>query len=272
MTTMGSLPARRRRLSTVGAVAGISLALLWFGSVRFIAGIDAASARAQRVDKGAALVELLRRTAQERVKTAAQLLSQDPRLQAAVGLAELDRLTVTDLLQDLQKLDPQAVFAVLTPEGRVIAALGAPHLEGLDLSTSSVVKTALSQDAAAIGAWVVNERVVELAASSVRVGDRRAGLLVVGVHLEDEALAAAAEAANVILVLLLQERAVWTSTPVPETAWRTEPTRSLEVNDSARYLVAASSNDDGLFLLLTWVVPLGALLFSTLAFWRGGGA
>lgn len=270
MTTMNAMPSRRQRLNTIGAVVGITLAVTWFGSVRLLADTEAAAARAQRVENGAQLLELLRHAAQERVTTAAQLLSQDPRLQAAVGMAELDRLTVSDLLQDLQKLDPQALFAVLNPEGRVIAALGAPNMEGLDLSTSSVVKAALNQDTAAHGVWVVNERVVELAASAVRVGDRRAGLLVVGVHLEDDALAAAAEAANVILVLLLQERAVWTSAPVAESVWRAEPTRSLEVSDASRYLVAASGGDDRLFLLLTWAVPLGALIFSMLAFWRGG--
>lgn len=271
-TSLGNAASLRRgRVHSVAAVLGVALAVAWFVAVRVKVGAEAEAQQAARVQKGAQLVELLRHTAQDRVKTGAQVLAQDTRLQAAVGMAELDALTVNDLLQDLQKLDPQELFALLGANGRVIAALGAPRMVGLDLASSAAVKAALAQDTAATGVWLVDDRVVEVAVSAIRVGERRVGLLVVGVRVEDAALATAADAAGVHLGLLLEGRPVWTSTPLPESTWRTEPTSAVEVTDAARYVVAALPPADDTFLQLSWAVPVGALLFALLAFWRGGG-
>lgn len=273
MNTLSSaLPSpRRSRLPSIAAVLGVLAAVGWFAAVRVLAGDVADAAQAARVAKGAQLVTLLRETAQRRVKTSAQVLAQDTRLQAAVGLADLDKLTVNDLLQDLQALDPDGLFALFDPAGRVIAALGARQMEGLDLSSSSAVKAALAQDASATGVWLVDERVVELAVSPIRVGERLAGLLAVGVRVEDAALATAAQAAGVQLALQVEGHPVWTSASVPESTWRTAPVGTVAVSDAARYLVAAPRTEDNTLYLLSWAVPMLALLFAALAFWRGGG-
>jgi hypothetical protein len=265
-----SISLRRGRVFSVAAVLGVALSLAWFVGVRVLSGSGAGAEQAARVERGAALVTLLRKTAQDRVKTGAQVLAQDTRLQAAAGQAELDRATVNDLLQDLQKLDPQEVFALLNADGKVIAARAAPQLEGLELGSSAVVKAALAQDGAATGVWLVDERVAEIAVSAIRVGDRRVGLLVVGVRVDDSALATAADAAGVHLGLLVEGRPVWTSARVPESTWRVEPSATVVVSDSVRYVVAPRSAPQDPFELLAWVVPLAALLFATLAFWRGG--
>jgi hypothetical protein len=141
MSTATFASVRRARLYSAAAVLGVVLAVGWFIAVRSVSNAAATTERAAKVEKGAKLVALLRHTAQDRVKTGAQVLAQDTRMQAAVGQAEMDRLTINDLLQDLQKLDPQEVFALLTPNGKVIAALGAKQMEGLDLSSSNLVKT-----------------------------------------------------------------------------------------------------------------------------------
>jgi hypothetical protein len=205
------------------------------------------------------------------VKTGAQLLAQDTRLQAAAGQAEMDRLTVSDLLGDLQKLDPQATFALLSPSGRVISAVGAVKMEGLDLSSSNAVKTAIAQEGAATGVWLIDDRVLEIAVCAIRVGERRVGLLVVGVRVEEAALATAADAAGVNLGLLVEGRPVWANAHLPATIWRTEPIREVGVNETVRYVIAAAPDEDSPLPMLAWVVPVGALLFATLAFWRGGG-
>ena len=265
-----SISLRRGRVFSVAAVLGVALSLAWFVGVRVMSGSGSGAERAARVERGAALVGVLRKTAQDRVKTGAQVLAQDTRLQAAVGDAQLDRATVNDLLQDLQKLDPQEIFALLSAEGKVIAARAAPQMEGLELGSSAVVKAALAQEGAATGVWLVDERVVEIAVSAIRVGDRRVGLLVVGVRVEDSALSTAADAAGVHLGLLLEGRPVWTSAPVPESTWRLEPSAAVVVSDSIRYVVAPRAAPEDPFELFAWVVPLAALLFATLAFWRGG--
>lgn len=262
---------RRSRLFDAATFFGLALAVAWFVVVRLLIGAGEDAEAVGRVAKGKELVALLRHTAQDRVKTGAQVLSQDTRLQAAMAMPELDRLTVNDLLQDLQKLDPQEVFALLDAKGRVIAALGAPQMNGLDLSTSAAVKTALSQDGAASGVWLVDERVVELAVTAIRAGERRVGLLVVGVRVEDAALATAAAAADVNIGLLIDGRPAWSSVPLPESTWRSGVTGAVEVNESARYVIASTREDDQTLFLLAWAVPVGALLFATLAFWRGGG-
>ncbi|MDP1825896.1 MAG: hypothetical protein Q8L48_21715 [Archangium sp.] len=272
LTASGSLaPSRRKRVFSVAAIVGVALALAWFVGVRLTQGAGVTAERTARVERGAQLIALLRRTAQDRVRTGAQVLAQDTRLQAAAGMAELDKATANDLLEDLQKLDSQELFALLSAEGRVIAARGAPQMEGLDLASSAVVKTALAQEGAATGVWMVDDRVVEIAVSVIRVGERRAGLLVVGVRVADAALATAAAAAGVHLALMLEGRPVWTSSPQPPTTWRLEPTATVEVSDAARYLVAAGPPPADSFELFAWAVPLAALLFAALGFWRGGG-
>ena len=136
MNTLSLAPPaslRRGRVFSVAAVLGVALSLAWFVGVRVLSGSGNGAERAARVERGAQLVTLLRKTAQDRVKTGAQVLAQDTRLQAAAGQAQLDRATVNDLLQDLQKLDPQELFALLSADGRVIGARAAPQMEGLDL-------------------------------------------------------------------------------------------------------------------------------------------
>jgi hypothetical protein len=96
-------------------------------------------------------------------------------------------------------------------------------------------------------------------------------LLVVGVRVADAALATAAAAAGVHLALFLEGRPVWTSSPQPAATWRIEPTTTVEVSDAARYLVAAGPAPADTLELFAWAVPLAALLFAALGFWRGGG-
>lgn len=261
---------RRTRTSTVAPVLGLVLALVWFVAVRVRAQRSVEAERDVRVDRGVQLVTLLRQLAQDRVQTGAQVLSQDPRLQAVAGLAEPDRATIDDLLQDLQQLDPQELFTLLDAKGRVLAARGAPQLEGLDLSSSAVVKAALTQDRAVTGVWLVNERVVELAVSAIRVGDRRVGLLGVGVKLEDAALETAASAAKVDLALLLEGRPAWVSSPGDPARWLGGGLGVVPVTDAARYVVAAQSPPEDATARWAWVVPIGALVFAFLGFWRGG--
>lgn len=272
MSTIGSLsPVRRSRLYSVAAVVGVVLAVAWFVSARLMRQRAEEAEKVASVSKGVQLVALLRQTAQDRVKTGAQVLAQDTRLQAVSAMAKMDRPTVNDLLQDLQKLDPRELFALLSSRGEVIAALGAPQLNGLNLASSEVVKAALAGEGTPTGVWVVDDRVVEIAASPVRAGERLVGVLVVGIKLEDSALATVADAAGVHVGLLLEGRPVWSSAPVPESTWRGPQVSQLEVSDAARYAIAPTNGDPSSVDILAWAVPVGALLFATLGFWRGGG-
>ena len=96
--------------------------------------------------------------------------------------------------------------------------LGAAKLKGLDLASTAVVKAALAQEGAAVGAWLVDDRVAEVAVSAIRVGERPVALLVIGGPVEDSALASAAAAAGAHLSLWLEDKTVWSTTVLPAEA------------------------------------------------------
>jgi hypothetical protein len=266
-----SVGKRWSLFATVGAVIGLVLAVGWFFAVRQLTRGEQQARQAQSLSRAGELIELLRQSTQERAKGAAQLLAEDPRLKSTLSAANVDDATILDILQDLQKLSGQPVFAVLTPAGRVRVVIGAPKLKGLDLSTSSVVKGALGQEGASLGVWLVEDRVAEIAVSAVRIGERTVALLVVGNLVPDVAFAKAAQSAGVHLALMADERLVWSDTAVAPSTWAGEVQR-IEVKSSvppARFMATPVPADDAT-ARLAFAVPLVALLFAVLAFWRGG--
>jgi hypothetical protein len=260
----------RPPVATVAAVVGLVAAAAWFVSARQVAQASAVRQQQATVDHGVELVGVLRRLAQERATASARLLAEDPRLTAALAVPELDRTTLLDLLGDLHQVDPELVLAVLTPDGRVRAVLGAPELDGVDLGTSAAVKAARVQRGAAAGAWLVGGRVAEVAVAAVRVDEAAVGLVLTGVQLSDDDLHRAAQAAGVHLALLVGDAPAWSSAPGADDDWRAAGVHSVEVNDSARYAVTAAARTPEYLVGFAWAVPIGVLLFATLAFWRGG--
>jgi hypothetical protein len=266
-----ALPRRKRPpVASVAAVVGLVAAAAWFVSARQVANAAALRQQQATVDRGVELVGVLRRLAQERAAASARLLAEDPRLTAALAVPELDRTTLLDLLGDLHQVDEQLVLAVLTPTGRVRAVLGAPELDGVDLGTSAAVKTAASQRRASAGAWLVGGRVAEVAVAAVRVDDATVGLVLAGVQLSDDDLHGAAQAAGVHLALLVGDAPAWSSAPGADDDWTAPGVRRVEVNESVHYAVTAAVRTPEYLVAFAWAVPLGVLLFATLAFWRGG--
>jgi hypothetical protein len=257
---------------TVSAVIGLLIAAGWFLTARQIAATSRRAHQSAALERTSDLVDLLRQLTQARVKADAQLLAEDPRLKSTLSAANVDEATILDILQDLQKLNGQGLIAVLSATGRVDVVLGAAKLKGLDLSTSAVVKAALGQEGAALGTWMVDDRIEEIAVTAVRTGDRVVALLVIGARLEDAALARAAKASGSHLGLLVEERTVWSDEPLPDATWQANDAQRIEVKGStppARYVAVSIPAEEELGRL-TWAVPLAALLFAVLAFWRGG--
>ncbi len=262
---------RRSLFATMGAAVGLIAATGWFFAVRQLSHSEQYTQQAHALVRAAQLVDLLRTSAQDRVKGDAQLLAEDPRLKSTLSAANVDDATILDILQDLQTLNGQPVFAVLSASGRVKVVIGAPKLKGLDLSSSSVVKAALAQEGAAIGVWWVEDRIAEIAVSAVRIGERTVGLLVIGNLVPDAALGKAAQSAGVHLSLMADERLVWSDTAMPAASWASDVQR-LDVKGSVppgRFLTRPIDVEDATGRL-AFAVPLVALLFAVLAFWRGG--
>ncbi len=262
----------RSRLPAVAAVVGLLLAVGW-AVFSLQMGAAARHEQQQRAQQQAhVLVELMRTTVQARAAADAQRLAQDPRLQSTLATANVDDATILDILQDLQKLNSQALFAVLSPAGRVRVQLGAPKMEGLDLSSSAVVKAALAQESAALGTWMVDDRVEEVAVIGVKAGERVVALLAIGNRLDDASLGTVARAAQVNLALLVDELPVWTSAVMPVGTWFQPAVERIEVKGStppARFVASAIPVEDPAAPLV-WVVPGLAFVFALLAFWRGG--
>lgn len=265
-----SLRRTRSPLPAIAATIGMTAAAAWFVAARQVAQAESLAQQEAAIEQGAKLVALLRQTASDRARANAQLLAEDTRLKAALSVPELDRRTLLDLLQDLKKLDDQETFAVLSPAGRVRAVLGAPQLEGVDLGTSAAVKSALAQPGAATGAWLVDGRVLELGVAAVRVDETPVGMLAIGLRVSDDALTTAARAARVNLALVVGDKPVWASAKVAEETWTSPRAKSIEVSELARYVVAADAETPEYLVAFAWAVPIGVLLFATLAFWRGG--
>ena len=119
--------------------------------------------------------------------------------------------------------------------------------------------------------WLVEDRIAEIAVSAVRIGDRIVALLVVGNLVSDAALATAAKSAGVHLALMTDERLVWSDTALLPSTWAGDVKR-LEVKGAippARFMATPVEDEEATFRL-AFVVPLVALLFAMLAFWRGG--
>lgn len=270
----GSVQKRRSRLPAIAAVVGLLAAAGWVMAMRQARQIQMRAQQSEAMERAGVLVELLRESTQKRVAADAQMLAQDPRLQSTLAVSNVDDATILDILQDLQKLNGEALFAVLTPTGTVRVVLGAPKIKGLDLSTSSVVKRALAQDTAALGTWLIDDRVEEVAVMAVRAGDRPVALLAIGARLDDQQLSKLAKGAGVHLALMVEDKPVWSDATMPG-AWSGPNTARFEVNGSippAQFIAApvppAPDNSDALI----WMVPGLAVVFAVLAFWRGGAS
>jgi hypothetical protein len=268
-TTAG--PRRRARLPAVAAGLGLFLAVAWAALFWQQANEAQKADRARAQQSARTLIELMRVTVQSRAVGDAQMLAQDPRLQSTLAVSNVDDATILDILLDLQKLNAQTLFAVLSPAGRVRVVLGAPRMKGIDLSTSAVVKTALAQETAALGTWMVDDRVEEVAVISVRAGERVVALLAIGSRIDDEALASVARAAGVHLALLVDEQPVWSDAKLPSETWFASGLERIDVKGSVppAIFVAAAPKKEIPSAPLVWAVPALALVFSLLAFWRG---
>ena len=262
----------RSRLPAAAAVVGFLLSVAW--AVSYLQHSTSQSRWFEHVCAVRAhdLIEQWRSGVQARVTADAQMLAQDPRLQSTLATSNVDDATILDILQDLQKLNPQALFAVLSPAGRVRVVLGAPKMQGVDLSSSAVVKAALAQDNAALGSWMVDDRVVEVAVIGVKAGDRVVALLAIGNRIDDSSLVTIAASTGTFLALLVDDRPVWTSIDLALSNWLSPAAERVEVKGvtpPARFVALGAPYRDSA-IPLVWVVPGLAFVFALLAFWRGG--
>lgn len=150
----------------------------------------------------------LRARSQEALQSHCRVMGEDPRLKSTLNTEGIDTATVADILADLLKLRRSGFLMVLTPDGKVFAQAGAKELQGLDLSGSAIVKAAQESDDAVVGAWVINNKVMDLAVRNLRFADRVIGALVVGEAVDDQLLEAVAAQSGVAVASALGDKIV----------------------------------------------------------------
>ncbi len=208
-------PPSRVWLVVLVIVLAVGMTTVWTLFMRKQLAASIADETGQQVIRARKSFDAMREQTQLNLSAHCRVLVEDPRLKSTLATEGMDRATVADILQDLAKLRRAGFLLVLSPEGRVFAQAGASELEGLDLSSSAVVKKAKDTDDAAVGSWVLAGKVMDLSIKSIRYGDSLVAYLVVGQPIEEAHLSAIAEQSGVAVASALANKVVMTSTKDP---------------------------------------------------------
>lgn len=131
-----------------------------------------------------------------------QTVAQEPRLKAVLGTSDIDRATIVDVADEMQKAGGADLFLLLDARGRLLVDTAEPTAVDLDLTGQPVVRAALA-DGEASGVWTQAQQVLEVHARRLGFGDDVVGVLILG-HRSDDALArtiARQTGTGVVLVL-----------------------------------------------------------------------
>jgi hypothetical protein len=210
-------PAKRSIIVLLAVfILTIGLAAVWTLVARRELATSVHADTTGRLEVARRAFETLRARTQSNLQGYCRILVEDPRLKATLSTEGMDAASVADILNDLGVLRGEGFLMVLKPEGRVFAQAGAPELEGLDLSDSSVVKKAQSTMGAAVGSWVLGGKVIDLSIMAIRSDDAIVAYLVVAQAVDEKVLGAVAEQTGVSVASALSTKVLHASTKDPE--------------------------------------------------------
>ncbi len=129
-------------------------------------------------------------------------IAHEPRLKAVLGTHDIDRATIVDVAEEMQRASAADLFILLDPEGRLLVDVADRSAYGHDLTGQPIVRAALT-DGHADGVWTQAQQVLEVHARRLDLGDETVGVLILG-HRSDAALArtiARQTGCGVVLVL-----------------------------------------------------------------------
>ncbi|MCE9573738.1 MAG: hypothetical protein K8W52_11340 [Deltaproteobacteria bacterium] len=199
------LPAPRRHGVHLVALALVLVAVAALGSYVTQRQLDGALSAEGRghLAHGRDVFALARQQTVEGMEAQCRLLVEDPRLKATLATEGIDRATIADMLGDLARLRSTGLLVVLSPEGRVLAEAGAAELDGLDLSVSSVFKSARTTAEPVGGSWVIGGKVIDLSIMAIRFDNAVVAYLVVGQTLDRTLLVEVANATGLAFALVV---------------------------------------------------------------------
>ncbi len=200
------LPPKPSNASWVAFSLGLGtvvLAAVWFVLHGSAIKTGARAQAEASVNRASVVLDHLSQDVQLRLRTEAQLMSEDPRLKSTLATPGIDEATIADVLQDLRKQSSAELLAVLTPTARVRAEVGASYLKGLDLSTSSVIRAAQAAGQPAVGTWVAGDQVLDVSAKAIRYENQLVAYLVVGSPMSEKALQRVSEVTGAGVALIV---------------------------------------------------------------------
>jgi len=151
-----------------------------------VGGRIGARAARDRIAASASLQAAFQQQRFAQLKPMAQLLAGDPAFKAYIAdaLANADRLSVLDQLEERAADLGYDLAMLVRPDGTLFARTDQPDLVGVDLSSRALVQKARAEYEAA-GIWQEGPSLYEAVAVPVVVGDALLGYLVVGTRVTD---------------------------------------------------------------------------------------
>lgn len=225
-------------------------AFAFFGVVRLRAGyqtIDDA-----RLVAAEHMFQQSQDSAHHLLESQAAVIANDGRVRATLATPGIDAATLRDLLDDVRASSGAGLLALLTPAGVVTAASGEQKLEGIDLSTSEVVKRLLGGEDMAGGSWTYGTSAMNIGAARVRLGPRLAGVLLVGNAVPAETFTAIEAALSVHGALVIGREVSAASASAPPSP---VVARLLANSTDADYAFIVRDLAAGAAARVVWLVP-----------------
>lgn len=169
---------------------------LLLGPLVFITGIAAAAAAAvsaimersaredviEDLSRSVAVFDELQRYRQSMLRIQASVLADEPRIRALLATAEISSETMSDVARDLSRALEADVFMLINDTGKVVvesAGVGASEIQA-DRLVSEALESGES-----FGTWLAGDKVYQLQAVRVAMGDDTLGAILLGYVLDE---------------------------------------------------------------------------------------
>jgi sigma-B regulation protein RsbU (phosphoserine phosphatase) len=107
------------------------------------------------------------------------VVAQEPRLKAVLGSSDISRETVADVVLELQRTAGADLLLLTDAQGRLVVDTSALADFGFDMTGLPVIAGALASGESA-GVWTQDDRVLQVAARRVGIGEDIFGVIVLG--------------------------------------------------------------------------------------------
>ncbi|MBA3546770.1 MAG: hypothetical protein H0T76_09835, partial [Nannocystis sp.] len=157
MTSPGAV---RLRTTILLGVLGLVVALVAAAMLILSALLEHEARRSlvADLDRAGVVSDELHALRQSLYRSEALTVAQEPRLKAVLGTSDIDRATIVDVAQEMQKAGGADLFLLLDAGGQLIVDTADPEAVGFDMRGQPLINAALSEGDAG-GVWTQAQRV-----------------------------------------------------------------------------------------------------------------